>query len=151
MNYRIRKQVSSLDALFSTAEEIRDEEIQAHFARYLCIKSSGLFENYIKSQIGDYVDSSCSNQASSFIRNKIKHFTNINSNKLSSFLSSFSCNWAEQFAERVTLQERSSLDAITSNRNNIAHGHNDSITFLNMKHHYENLKSVMDILDDIIT
>lgn len=45
MNLRIKSQISSIDSLFNTGETIKDEEIQAHFARYLCIKTSGLLEN----------------------------------------------------------------------------------------------------------
>ncbi|MBK7138438.1 MAG: hypothetical protein IPH74_05170 [Bacteroidetes bacterium] len=55
MNLRISNQISSINSLFKTGENIKEEEIQAHFAKYLCIKSSGLLENYLKSQVGDYV------------------------------------------------------------------------------------------------
>lgn len=150
MHYRVRNKMSSLDALYNTADQISDEEIQAHFAKYLCVKSSGLFESYMKSQIGDYADACCSRQSSTFIRNKIKHFTNIDYKKLSSFLSSFSNDWLIQFDNELTPELKSSLNAIISNRNNIAHGNNDSITFLTMKQHYQNLKKIMDILDKII-
>lgn len=150
MHYRVQQKMASLDRLFTTAEAITDEEIQAHFAKYLCVKSSGLLESYVKSQVGDYVDASCSRPSSNFIRNKIKHFTNIDYKKLTDFLNTFSSDWLDQFEEEITPELKSSLNTIISNRNNIAHGNNDSISFGIMKTHYANLKLIIDILDGII-
>ena len=45
---------------------------------------------------------------------------------------------------------KSSLNTVISNRNNIAHGNQDSISFGNMKKHYETIKEVIKILDEII-
>lgn len=151
MNYRIRSRITSLDALYKTAENIQDEEIQAHFAKYLCVRTSGLLENYIKSQVGDYVDASSSKPSSSFVRNKTKNFTNIDYNKLTNFLNSFSSDWKDQFEDSLDAELKSSLNTIISNRNNIAHGNNDSITFRSMKTHYENLKRILAVLDIIIS
>jgi hypothetical protein len=150
MHYRIRNQISSLDALFITAESISDEEIQGHFAKYLCVKTSGLFENYIKSQIGDFADSTSAQQIAKHVKAKNKHFTNIDYRKLDGFINSFSTDWWEKFEKELNADLKSSLNSIISNRNNIAHGNPDSITFGNMKTHYENMKKIISILDSII-
>ncbi|MCK5029709.1 MAG: hypothetical protein KAR57_08740 [Bacteroidales bacterium] len=150
MDLRIRSQISSLDALFLTAERIEEEELQAHFSKYLCVKTSGLFENYIKSQVGDFVQSSSAKPTSNFVKSKIKRFTNIDYKKITEFLTAFSQNWTEQFNDKLSDDLKSSLNAIISNRNNIAHGHNDSITMRNMREHYENMKRIISILDGII-
>jgi hypothetical protein len=150
MHYRIRSQISSLDALFLTLDSIEDDEIKSHFSKYLCIKVSGLLENYIKSQIGDYVDSTCSQPTSKFVKGKLKTFTNIDFKKLSGFLESFDEKWKNQFDDIIEDRIKSSLNAIISNRNNIAHGNNDSITPRVMTEHYENLKLIINILDEII-
>lgn len=150
MHYRIRNQISSLDALFMTAETISDEEIQAHFAKYLCVKTSGLFENYIKSQIGDFADSTSAQQISKHVKAKNKHFTNIDYRKLEGFINSFSPEWWENFEKQLNADLKSSLNSIISNRNNIAHGNTDSITFRNMKTHYKNMKRIISILDSVI-
>ena len=150
MDLRIKSKISSLDALFLTAESIDEEEIQGHFSKYLCVKTSGLLENYIKSQVGDYVTSTSAQPTSSFVKSKIQRFTNIDYKKMTEFLSSFSSDWTEQFNKSLTDDLKSSLNAIISNRNNIAHGNNDSITMTNMKVHYANMKKIISILDNII-
>lgn len=150
MHYRIRHQISSLDALFTTADSITDEEIQSHFAKYLCVKTSGLFENYIKSQIGDFADSTSAQQIAKHVKNKNKNFTNIDYRKLDSFLNSFSTDWWDEFEKGLSADMKSSLNSVISNRNNIAHGNPDSITFRNMKTHYDNMKKIIGLLDSII-
>ncbi|MCC5945101.1 MAG: hypothetical protein JJT94_09200 [Bernardetiaceae bacterium] len=150
MNYRVRNQISSLDALFETADKISDEELQAHFAKYLCVKTSGLFENYMKAQVGDYVDVSSARPTANFVKNKTKSFTNINYQKLASFLNAFDNSWGRKFEEMLTPELKSSLNAVIANRNNIAHGIPDSISLGSMKIHYENMKKIITIIDSII-
>lgn len=150
MNYRIQNQIRSLDTLFTTVESIAEEEVQAHFAKYLCVRVSGLFENYMKSQIGDYVDASSAQPTAKFVKNKLKTFTNIDYDKLDKFLSSFDENWCHIFRSSLSDSMKSSLNSVISNRNNIAHGNPDSITFGSMKTHYSNMKLIIEILDKII-
>lgn len=150
MNYRIQAYIRSLDTLFSLAEQIQDEEVQGHFSKYLCVKTSGLLENYFKSQVGDYVDSSSSKPTASFVKAKFKSFTNIDYDKIYKLFENFSEDWTLALEDQMTDELKSSLNAIISNRNNIAHGNNDSITFRNMKVHYENMKRILGILDTII-
>jgi hypothetical protein len=150
MHYRISTQISSLDALFVTAETLTDEEIQGHFAKYLCVKTSGLFESYIKSQIGDFADSTSAQPIAKHVKAKNKNFTNIDFRKLDGFLNSFSSDWWQKFENKLTPELKSSLNSVISNRNNIAHGNPDSITFGNMKIHYSNMKQVINLLDSII-
>ncbi|WP_286760608.1 HEPN domain-containing protein [Salegentibacter sp. UBA1130] len=150
MHYRIRNQISSLDALFDTAENLTDEEIQGHFAKYLCVKTSGLFESFIKSQIGDFADSTSAQPIAKHVKAKNKNFTNIDYRKLDGFLNSFSPDWWQKFEGKLTPDLKSSLNSVISNRNNIAHGNPDSITFGNMKTHYSNMKKIIELLDSII-
>ncbi|MFN0050339.1 MAG: MAE_28990/MAE_18760 family HEPN-like nuclease [Cytophagales bacterium] len=150
MNLRITNQISSINSLFKTGENIKDEEIQAHFAKYLCVKSSGLLENYIKSQVGDYVDTCSSRPVATHVKNKMKTFTNIDYDKLTKFLDSFNPDWTATFNRKMNDELKSSLNTLISNRNNIAHGNQDSISFGNMKTHYETIKEVIKILDEII-
>jgi len=150
MHFRIKNYISSLDALFNTAENIDDEEIQAHFSKYLCVKTSGLFENYLKFQIGDFADTTSAKPIANHVKSKNKHFTNVNYDKLNTFLNSFDSDWWEKFNNQLSDSMKSSLNSVISNRNNIAHGNTDNITFTNMKEHYKNIKKIINIIDSII-
>ena len=150
MNYRVSNYIKSLDALFEVADKITDEEVKGHFSKYLCIKTSGLLETYFKGQIGDYVDATSPKPIANFTKDKFKTFTNIDTNKIQKLFNSFSPIWTETFDKEMSDELKSSLNAIISNRNNIAHGNNDSITFLSIKEHYANVKQIILILDKII-
>ncbi len=146
-NFRL---FTSLDTLFDTAEKIKDEEIQGHFAKYLCVRTSGLFEHFIKSQIGDYADKTSAKPIAKHVKVKNKYFTNVDYSKLDTFMNSFSSEWWSEFNKYLSDDMKSSLNSVISNRNNIAHGNQDNITFRNMKTHYTNMKKIISIIDKII-
>ncbi|MEL1242788.1 HEPN domain-containing protein [Flavobacterium sp. DGU11] len=142
--------MASLDALFITAKTITDDEIQSHFSKYLCVKVSGLLESYIKAQIGDYVDTTSSKATAKYVKKNFKNFTNIDYKKLCGFLESFDEKWKADLELVMEEEIISSLNTIIANRNNIAHGNNDSITMRIIEVHYGNLKLIISFLDDII-
>ena len=150
MNRIITNNISSIESLFKLGEKIKDEEIQGHFAKYLCIKTSGLLENYVKATIGDYVDNSSSKPTANYVKSKMKAFASIDYQKLTNFLGSFNQDWKNDFCEKMDDKLKSSLNSLISNRNNIAHGIPDAITFNIIKEHYEATKNVIRILDNII-
>ena len=65
-------------------------------------------------------------------------------------MKSFDENWCAEFKRLVVNDLKSSLNGIISNRNNISHGVINSITPNSKKNLYVNLKSILDILDNII-
>lgn len=150
MNARIQSQIRALDALFKDVAKVTDDEIKGHLAKYLCVKTSGLLENYLKSQIGDYVDTCSSKPTATFVKSKMKTFTNIDNRKLSSFLQSFHKDWLDKYENLIDDQLKSTLNTVISNRNNIAHGNPDNITYKAIEKYYEEIKQVINHLDTII-
>ena len=63
----------------------------------------------------------------------MKTFTNVDCDKLVTFLESFSSDWTTAFLARMNDELKSSLNSLISNRNNIAHGNTNSITFNKIK------------------
>lgn len=151
MEYEVTKYITKLDKLFKMAEDIDDDdELQAHMARYLCIRTSGLIEVYMKSQINAYCSRSCPKEVVKFVNSHFKTFTNIDTDKLTKFFERFSTDWLEKFNDGMTEEMSSHLNAVISNRNNIAHGHNDSISLVPMQKYYTSVKNVINLLDTII-
>jgi hypothetical protein len=96
------------------------------------------------------VDACSSKPVAMHVKNRMKTFTNIDYKKITTFLDSFNPEWTEIFNEQMSEELISSLNTVISNRNNIAHGNQDSISFGNMKKHYETIKEIIKILDGII-
>lgn len=151
MNLRVTSYISKLDNLFTLAESIDDDEVKGHFAKYLCIRTSGLVEVFFKTQIEDYATGKSPKPIVSFVNHKFKTFTNITPKKINDLLEIFSADWSERFNNEMTDEQKSALNSVISNRNNIAHGNADNISLTNAKVYYEKVKELLGVLDGIIT
>ncbi|RPI16030.1 MAG: hypothetical protein EHM58_12780 [Ignavibacteriae bacterium] len=151
MRLKIDYQERQLNSLFDTVSNIKDnEEIKSHLTRYLCIRTSGYLESVIKSLVEAYVEKSCPQPTQNFINSKVKRVTNLDEKKLTKFLESFSKQWSEYFEIEVSEREKSSLNSVISNRNQIAHGVSVSLNYSNMKQYYDDLKNIVEVLKNII-
>lgn len=151
MNIKVTSYINKLDSLFVLAETITDDEVKGHFAKYLCIRTSGLVEIFFKTQIEDYATGTSPKPIVSFINHKFKTFTNINTKKINDLFETFSPEWQQQFDGKITEEQKSALNSVISNRNNIAHGNADSASLTNVKGYYLKVKEVLAILDGIIS
>jgi len=149
---RLEFQEKTLDNLFEKVSKLEEDEIKSHLAKYLCIQASGYLENVIKELVAEYHTGTCSKSTANFVTLKVRHFTNINSAKLSEFLNSFNDEWENQFKAKVSQQSLSSLSSIISQRNQIAHGDSNlsNLSYKTMVQYYTDLKEIVKILRTII-
>lgn len=152
MDYKIQREIASIDALFNLCTKIDDEEIQAHFAKYLCVKVSGLFENCIIMMIRNYVSKSSSKLTTKFVNTQMKNFTNVKFERLQSLLASFDEQWKVLLDEKFKDNKlKETLNSIVSNRHNIAHySNNDSVSFHRLEKQYVDVKKIIEIVDNIV-
>lgn len=150
MNSRVESYIQKLDSLFVLAEKIDDDEVKGHFAKYLCVKTSGLLEVFFKTQVADLVDKKTPKVVANYVNCQFKTFSSIDVHKIQKTFSLFSSDWVNEFNAQMSEEYMSALNSIISNRNNIAHGQNDSISLKNAKEYYVKLKNVMKILEMIM-
>lgn len=150
MNYRVEDYIRKLDNLFLLAEGIENDEVKGHFAKYLCVKTSGLLEVFFKTKISDIVDKKTPKPVANFVNHQFKNFSSIDTKKIQKTFSLFSEEWVNEFNQKLNEEQSSALNSIISNRNNIAHGQNDSISLKNAKSYYDELKIILNILDGIM-
>lgn len=139
-----------LNSLLEQIRAIDDDYIKAEMSKYFCVRISGYMEATIKELISDYTDKSCPKQVSSYVQSTMKNISSLNAEKTYRLLEKFSTDWSEKFKEEVSEQCKSSLDAVISNRHNIAHGQQNSLSFRQVEQYYNDIKSVITILKDII-
>jgi len=141
----------NLENLYSEVSLLNEGDInKAHLSRYLCVRTSGYLESVIRHLIVNFCDGTSPQQIENYLTTRTKYITNLEYSKIIKLLSEFSLDWKTEFENRVTDEQRSSLNSVVSNRNNIAHGNSDSITYRNMKDYYVDIKEVTQILKDII-
>ena len=126
MNIKVKQSIKEIDNAIQLAESQEDDELKSHLANLVCIRVSGLVENFLK--------------------------TNLKESKLRDTLGLFSTEWQEQFERFIqdNQQLKASLDSIITNRNNIAHGQHVSLTLKSVKQYYDDIKVVIMELEKII-
>lgn len=149
--YKLGIYERQLDSLFNEVSLIQEGEInKAHLTRYLCIRTSGYLENVVRILIAHFCDGTSPQQINNYVVKRTKYITNLDFQRLTKLLSEFDPNWSKKFSDRITEQQKSSINSVISNRNNIAHGNQDSITFRDMTSYYKDVKDVCKILIEII-
>lgn len=149
--YKIGIYEKQLDSLYNEVSQIQEGEInKAHLTRYLCVRTSGYLENVVRILIAHFCDGTSPQPVNNYIVKRTKYITNLDYKRLNGLLSEFDSSWSSEFEQRVTDQQKSSLNSVISNRNNISHGNQDSITYRDMVNYYRDVKDVCQILINII-
>ena len=141
---------SRLDRIFETSKNIDDDEIKSHYARYLCVLTSGYLEESVKIIIGNYVVTRTPPTVLNYINSSINNLTNLKTEKLSNFLNNFNPQWKEKFDQILTDEEKDAIDSIVANRHQIAHGKNVGVSYVRVKEWYKNIKDVIDKVSYIV-
>lgn len=150
MRVRLEVEEKKLDTLLENISKVVDDEIKAHLSKYFCIKVAGYLENVLKSLIANYTDGTCPRPLNAFVNNNVKSITNLSEEKLCLFLKKFDDSWETNFINKVSKRELESLNSIISNRNSIAHGQQDNISYSYVKQYYEDVKGIVTILKDTV-
>jgi len=150
MLIKIHSQQKKLDDLYNLVENIKDEEVQALMAKFLCVRTSGFLESSLKNLINEYLHGTSPKPIESFVNNKVKRETNLKYDRLVSILESFDKEWANKLSNEITDNQKEALNTIVSNRNNIAHGENDNISYVLIRDYYQRIKEVVVILIKVV-
>jgi Mg/Co/Ni transporter MgtE len=150
MRLKLEFQEKKLDQLFLTVSQMTDDETKALMSKFLCVRASGFIESSLKNLINEYTSKSVPKPIENFVNTKIKNITNLKYDRLAEVLGSFNEKWKEDFCNQISDEQKAALNSLVSNRNNIAHGENDVISYELMKNYYRNTKEVVDILKKIV-
>lgn len=146
MNANIMIQKQKIDALFNLISSAEDEELQSHWAKYLCVLISGYLENAMRIALTEYVSSRAHPNISQYINKNVQKLTNLNSQKIGDLLNSFNDEWKSNFLSMITDEEREAINTIVTNRHNIAHGRDVGLTISSVKTYYERVIHAVEII-----
>lgn len=150
MKWKLEQQEKKLDNLFDLVQNVEDEEQKAILSKFLCIRASGYVESSIRNLITEFTDGSAPKQIQSYVGKETKYITNLRYDRLTILLGSFDSSWREDFEKKINDEQKAALNTVVSNRNNIAHGENDAISYNLMAEYYSRIKEVVEILKNII-
>ena len=151
-NSELNRQRQRLESLFKRTRSATsdDVEIQAHWAKYLCVLCAGFIENAYTEIYCGFIDSAASEPVAKYARKQISKTQNP---KISKFLETsrdFKVDWAEQL-EKYTGEEGrgDAIDSIMLNRHKIVHGgdSNSRITLVQLREWYLKSLEILDYLE----
>ena len=140
-----------IDSMFDLVDKLPNDEVKARLAEYLCIRTSGLIEQVVKELVSEFMNGNSQQEVSKYVTGKMKNVTNLNYVRLEKLLESFSEEWQHQYKARVSREEEASLNSILNLRNSIAHGGSNTASYLIVKAHYTNVKTVIAHLKLIVS
>lgn len=140
-------QKQRLDWLINEAGNFRGEqlELQAHWARYLCVLAAGFLENALPDIYIRYVRASGNAKVSNYVGAMLERIQNPKSNKFLYTARLFDRSWEAELAKFLDADGRKdAIDAIMSNRNLVAHGKDSGITLARVE---EYLKKSIEVIE----
>jgi hypothetical protein len=150
MNQRITSEKQKLDSLFKTISVIKNEEMKSHWAKYLCVLISGFIDNALKIMLTDYTSKLCHPNILNFINSRLNKLTNLKEETIFQLLSSFNPDWAKNFRNKLSDEQKNAFDSVVANRHNIVHGRSVTITYVRIKAYYKDIIAGLEIIDNLI-
>jgi hypothetical protein len=143
----LTSQKQRLESLMSEAGNFQGE-LQAHWARYLCVLTAGFLENALADVYSTYAKS-CANP---FVANYVESaLAGIQNPKASRFLETarkFDPSWEDDLSSFLQYAGRKdAIDAIMSNRHLIAHGKDSGISLVRVKDYLKKSIEVVEFIE----
>lgn len=150
-NNEVIRAKQKLDKVFAKIDQLpkEDIELQAHWAKYLCILVSGFLENSVRSIYSEYAKKvSKSTKLTNFVESKLKDLQNPKMEKILQLTGSFSREWQSNLEKATEGELKDAINSIVANRNNIAHGEDSRITYARIKDYYEKAIKVINMIEN---
>ena len=145
--YRLKQK---LDATFERIQAVGDDlELQADFAKYLCVLVSGYLEKAVVELVQEHARRCGAPSLQRFVEQKTRHFTNANAQKLQGLLGSFDPDWRKNVEGFLVDELKDAVDSIVALRNTIAHGNSVSVTYHRVSDYYQCVQQVIDKIADL--
>lgn len=143
-----------LAAAFARAQALTGnqalEELQADYARHLCVLVSGFIERSIAEIILAYAQGRAPAPLRSFLENSLKRLTNVDKDRLLNVVGSLDAGWRTELENYVVDERQAAINSIVGLRNDIAHGGGGSISLVQVERYWVVVQEVIDRVETLI-
>ncbi len=137
-----------LASTFDLVGELQSNaELQAHFARYLCILVSGYVEQSVREVYSGYAADKSSPRVARVVDRFLNGMQNPSAEALLQIAAAFDPTWRSELEAFIEGPRRAALDSIVANRNQIAHGESVGITFIRVRDWYNEIPSIIEFIE----
>lgn len=139
-----------LEATFSRSpSSSADLEVQADYAKYLCVLVSGFFENAIVALLLHYAEKRSAPEIAAFVERQLDRWTNPNFDKIAVLFGSFNPDWRRALEIYLVDQRKDSVHSLVALRHKIAHGESVGTSLSQVKAHYKVVLEVVEFLANL--
>ena len=150
VEYRRRK----LIAAFARAQDLTKfpnlDELQAEYARHLCILVSGFIERAVAEIILAYAQGKAPAPLQSFLETSLKRLTNVDRERLLNLVGSLDAGWRAQLESYVVDERQAAINSIVGLRNDIAHGGGGSVSLSQVEKYWVAAQEVIEKVEQLI-
>lgn len=143
-------QKQRLDWLIKEAEKFQGDqlELQAHWARYLCVLAAGFLENALSEVYSNYAKSAANAQVSNYVEAALRQIKNPKAGRFINTARAFDRSWEESLVTFIETDGRKdAIDAIMANRHLIAHGKDSGISLVRVKSYLKKSIEVVEFIE----
>jgi hypothetical protein len=138
-----------LKSLFDKAATITDLEIRAHWARYLCVLTSGYLEVAVRCVLREYVRTRAQGHVPNYVDETLERFQSPNGEGILQAVGRFSPAWRTSLEGAIVGQLKDAADSIVNNRHQIAHGGQVNITLHIMTGYYSDARALVQAVQRV--
>jgi hypothetical protein len=143
-----------IDAVFARAKELTDRansaEMQADYAKHLCVLISGHVEKSIGDLLLVYADGKTARPILGFLEAAVRRLTNMDTDRVLVAVGSLDHGWRVAMEVFIDDRRRQALNSVVGLRNDIAHGGVGSITLNQIERYWEAIQEVVDEVERLL-
>jgi RiboL-PSP-HEPN len=133
----------------STARLPADQiELQAHWARYLCVLAAGFIETALVDVYSAYTKSHSHPTVTDFVESALSRIQNPKASRFLEIAGTFDREWTDGLTDFLNQSGRKdAIDGIMSNRHLIAHGKDSGISLVRVKDYLKKSVEVIEFIE----
>ncbi len=149
-NSTLARQQQKIEDLINKTDNAtnRDLSLQSEWAKYLCIVCAGFLENALQELYSEFADVAASEPVARFVKRELSFIQNPKSDRFIEIAKSFKEEWAKDLNDFMDKNGgNSAINSIMSNRHNIAHGKDSTITLSLLKDYFQRALKVIEHIE----
>ena len=138
--------------IVSLFEQARNshEELQASLARYACVVASSYLEAAFRELVISHTRSRASESLRRYVDSTLTRFRDPNMEKILQLVGRFNLEYRRSLEVQTAGRLKDSVNSISANRNNIAHGRRSGISLGQIQTYYRDARAVVSRATSIL-
>ena len=142
---------AGIAGVFSRAHNFgQTPDVQADYARYLCVLVTGYLEQTVVQIIVDYVDALGNQRLGRYVAKTLKRPGSMKVDRILDLVASFSDDWRSHLEDKLTLRHRDAIGSLYASRNRIAHGEDVDLTYRQVYEYYQRALEVVRLVKEVV-